>query len=900
MMRETFWMNGMKSFFACLVCFISCLTFKMESSEKVETALDRIDIQRSIYPQEKLYVVTDRDIYCGGDTLWFRIFVADADTHRQTAMSKYAYVELLNPFGKTEKRIKVMERDGVYAGYIPIDDEVYEGDYTLGAYTSYSESQGADYFFRKPLRLLSQYSSKYVIDSEFTPMSSGVVNGKFKLRSATGDKLNYNIMSWTMPDGKFLELPDSKKGFSRKFSRDNGENVVLVRFGDYRRYFTVEYPVENTYLTFYPEGGWLIADNPCKVAFKATDENGKRVAASGVIYDDTGEEVAKFKTVHNGMGSVTFVPEAGRTYKAEYTGPEGGVRTVEIGMPKIGTAALRYVSNGSKVTFSVAGGENRDLELVLSLRGMGVAAAGIDSGSPISFNKNEMPEGLYHAMLVSKTDSAVLSERIFFIPENRSQNRVSKLIDSSSIKLDTLNGIGGDCSVRITNSKLTAGKSDIDIRTQLMLQSELRGRIENPSYYFEEQNREREQHLDLLMMVNGWSRYNLPNAIQGRYEEPLMPLEIGQEISGQVLSRWRSKPKEGVMVSAIAPKFNFGTFADTDENGEFRINGFDFPEGTSFIFRAMNEKGGNESNYEIHEQKFPKMDVLREVPSSVISIEPIDFFNGIRWVMLDEIKVQAFNTEGPDLYETLASYSKTSEDMSSRGVTSLEQAVRTIPGLILKNNYLLYRNNNVAYYIDGTNYTVPAGGGTPGVPRVVKPSSLPGTYARPKIAGKSIYSVNPYNTRMLMTGTIPRSESLVPYAVPTLTDIEDFVHFQDIARIDFIRPENFILGEGYSGGALMITTKSGKDIPLPHQFELKDYLPLGYQNYKEYASPLLCIDVDDYDIQSKPTLLWLPSVKFEEDGETIKLTHPISSGSNIIVEGLMDNGVIIAEEFLIE
>lgn len=115
-----------------------------------------------------------------------------------------------------------------------------------------------------------------------------------------------------------------------------------------------------------------------------------------------------------------------------------------------------------------------------------------------------------------------------------------------------------------------------------MLQSELRGRIENPSYYFNNNDRKAEQNLDLLMMVNGWSRYNLPEAIQGRYEEPKIPLEIGQEISGQVRSRWENKPIEGVLISTIAPKMNFGTFAETDKDGMFHINGFDFPEGTSY------------------------------------------------------------------------------------------------------------------------------------------------------------------------------------------------------------------------------------------------------------------------------------------------------------------------------
>ena len=220
-----------------------------ESKEKQST-LDRINHQRNIYPQEKIHVVTDRNLYCGGDTIWLRAFVVDADTHIQTAISKYAYIELLTPFGFADKRVKLMERDGVYAGYIPLDEDIYEGDYTLTAYTAYAENQGKDYFFRKPIRILSPQSSRYVIDSEFSPIGNGKVKGDFKIKAINGDRINYKVMSWTMPDGKFQELPHSEKGFSRQFVRDKGDGVVLVRFGDYGRYFTVEYPVEKTDIAF--------------------------------------------------------------------------------------------------------------------------------------------------------------------------------------------------------------------------------------------------------------------------------------------------------------------------------------------------------------------------------------------------------------------------------------------------------------------------------------------------------------------------------------------------------------------------------------------------------------------------------------------------------------------------
>ncbi|MBD5261287.1 MAG: hypothetical protein HDS38_04055 [Bacteroides sp.] len=847
------------------------LTSTIVFSANNESAVDRLNYQVSIYPQEKLHVVTDRDIYCGGDTVWLRVFVADAVSHRPIAMSKYAYVELLNPFGIVQKRVKLMERDGVYAGYIPVDEDIYDGDYTLNAYTAYAENQGKDYFFRKNLRILPPYTSKYVIESRFDSIDDGEVKGNFTIRAINGENLNYNAMSWTMPDGKFLEMPDSKKGITRKFHKDKGEDVVLVKFGDYGRYVPIEYPNTDTELSFYPEGGWLIADEPCRVAFKATGNHGTGVDASGVIRDDTGEEIARFSTSHCGMGSVTFVPEAGHVYTAEYIGQNGQLQTTEIGSPKEGAAALRYSHSGTKSTFSIAGGKDKDLRLVLALRGSGMVEVPISVEKPLSIEEATLPTGLYQALLFSPEDSAVMSERLFFIGSDRKTPQMVQLKqDSTCITLKPPVSMTGDCSLRIINSNIVSGKADSEIMTQFLLQSELRGRIENPSYYFNDVDSETQNNLDLLMMVNGWSRYNLPDAMQGKYEEPEVPLEIGQEISGQVRSRWKNSPMEGVLVSAIAPKWNFGTFAETDSDGIFRLNGFDFPEGTPFILKSMNAKGGLEANYDVFEDRFPKTEILRTDDSIWNTDDISDFLNSTKWILLDEVKVQAFKENNDDIYANFASFSSSADDMKVRGIKSIGQALRGIGGIFLNMDRLIWRGTPVSYYIDGQIFD-PRGSAS--ISYNIGGSSYGGSFGHtePTMKKDDFYS-------------------------PSLSEVEAAVPFKSIERIDFIRPEHsLVVGPSYGGPIVLITTKTGDKKNWSRQFELKDYLPLGYQQYKEYASPLLSVDSDEYDLQTSPTLLWMPSVRFDDAGKSIDLKFPVKPEYRVIIEGLSDNGDIISE-----
>ncbi|MDE6637927.1 MAG: carboxypeptidase-like regulatory domain-containing protein, partial [Muribaculaceae bacterium] len=538
--------------------------------------------------------------------------------------------------------------------------------------------------------------------------------------------------------------------------------------------------------------------------------------------------------------------------------------------------------------FSVAGGEEHDLELILALRGSGILASPISAEEPLYIDRKELPAGLYQALLVSRSDSVVMSERLFFIGADRNNPKISSVSrDSMSLTLKNSFGTSGDCAVRIVNGKILQEKNDRDILTRLLLESELRGRIENPAYYFSD-DPEAEQYLDLLMMVNGWSRYNIPEAIKGRYEEPLIPLEIGQEISGQVRSRWKGKPMKGVLVYAIAPKLNFGTFDETNAQGNFRLNGFDLPEGTSFIFRAMNVNGNNESNYYIDEEEYPSIDRLREVASGAMDLDAAEYFKNIRWIMLDEIKVQAFNKNSEmDIFQAMSSYTRKAEYFSKKGITSLEQALRGIPGMSVRNGYLVYRNEKVGYVIDGTQFDMP--GESASEDSGILNVSIPGTYATSRFADRSLANANPYNKRMLSGGTSSNSNSQGnAIFTPTLADLERYIPFSSIERLDFIKSGGF-------GGVLVLTTSSGGKRTKETQFELKDYLPLGYQRYKEYASPLLSVDADEYDLQTHPTLLWLPSVRFDGNGHAINLKSPISADYKIFIEGITDNGDIISE-----
>lgn len=117
-------MKILRQFFILLL-FV--LGFSRISGQSIssDTILSRIGHQFSVYPQEKVYVHTDKADYIGGETIWMRAYVTDASTHIPVWRSRYVYVELINPFDSVVCRVK-FRRDslGLVHGNMKLGDTI--------------------------------------------------------------------------------------------------------------------------------------------------------------------------------------------------------------------------------------------------------------------------------------------------------------------------------------------------------------------------------------------------------------------------------------------------------------------------------------------------------------------------------------------------------------------------------------------------------------------------------------------------------------------------------------------------------------------------------------------------------------------------------------------------------
>jgi hypothetical protein len=79
-------------------------------------------------------------------------------------------------------------------------------------------------------------------------------------------------------------------------------------------------PTGRVLVAAFPEGGELIAGVENTVYLECTDPLGRPVDGAGVVLDDRGDTVARFRTAHQGRAKVAFVPGANAGYRVQLAG----------------------------------------------------------------------------------------------------------------------------------------------------------------------------------------------------------------------------------------------------------------------------------------------------------------------------------------------------------------------------------------------------------------------------------------------------------------------------------------------------------------------------------------------------------------------------------------------------
>ena len=438
------------------------------------------------YPQEKVYLHLDNTGYFKGETIWFKAYVTRTDIENRTDLSKVLYVELLNPSGEVVARRKLYLGHGEAWGDIKVDSIMVTGFYELRAFTRNMTNWGTQACYSRVLPIFNAPSHP----GDYGNPSIARLSYRHRLndeRQTSADVENPNIVS--MSD-------DTEAAQAPKAQSVRGMNV-----------------------RFYPEGGAWVEGLPANIAFQVTDSEGKAMEVKGHVQDAAGVHLSEISTSREGRG-VFSIAAGTRPSSVILLTDEGTERTFELPHPEPVGCAMQVdaVSDGDihvdiHCSSSLLG---TSLGYVMMHGGKIIRCDTLTAAShhALSFKRELLPAGVNQLTLFDGM-GRVLSERLFFMIPTRSSE--------DSIHVTATNEAVSPCgkvtfSVQsVPNATMSFSAVDAagmvngnygNIRTWLLLGSEVRGYIHHPEYYLEVDDTEHRRAADLLMMIQGWRRYD--------------------------------------------------------------------------------------------------------------------------------------------------------------------------------------------------------------------------------------------------------------------------------------------------------------------------------------------------------------------------------------------------------
>lgn len=507
----------------------------------------------SIFPQEKVFLQFDNTSYYTGETIWFKAFVVNASSLKRSE-SRVLYVDLLSPDGVLLKQQKLMIVAGQADGALTLIDA--------------STAQARD------LRGMVNYPS-----------------GFYEVRAYTNYMLNFNQEAIFSRVFAVYDKPKKEGNFYE-------ENPTITVMQKNIHPVRPETPKQrNINAMFFPEGGNLVIGQPCRVAFKVTQENGLGMEAKGSL---SGTDIT-FSTEHDGMGSFVFTPQARRNSVRFTSGNDS--RTFQLpDAVQSGCTLMAEMTDQDSIVFDICSTPDfvgREMGMTLTCRGdvVGFATLTLDGRTRQGFSLAQLPEGVIRLTMFTPQGNIVAARSFYHSNANVAVPELKISADKGSygpfekvaLTFSLSDGKGAAFrdrfSLAVRDSRSQANVFTDDLRINFLLSSDLKGYIEKPAYYFNPENENRLRDLDLLCMVQGWERYGWSSMSGNEEFRETYRQETGLSLNGWVLDPKGNKPLSKVEVSAtlvpvdksLTEQFSY----ITDNSGYF---GFDI--GVAFYDKA--------------------------------------------------------------------------------------------------------------------------------------------------------------------------------------------------------------------------------------------------------------------------------------------------------------------------
>lgn len=830
-------------------------------------------VQRLV-PQEKIYLHTDKPyLYSAGEDIWFRAHLVNAATHQPNTRSNFVYVELIDKADSVISRVKIKKDQTGLAGRISLPPEIAPGEYVLRAYTYWMQNVGNDFFFHKKIYIGNKIDDRIRLNYHFgnpergkmplkitftNTFSSPLAQKSISVNHGSTSKKNLVTTHTTNQQGEINLLVniDSVSSFKKFIEISIDEPGLKLN-----RKIQIPELNKDFDISFFPESGVFLDNQIQTIGFKAIGTDGLSCNVKGKIYNNKNEEITEFSSFNKGMGKIYLRTFPGENYYAVVNNDSGNEKRVNLPSTSSSGIALKIGSNRGVCFFEVLNQTDLPtprLYIMAHSRGVVYMVTHVND-SQGHFSESFLPPGVCAFSIIDSLGN-VYCERLGFI-----RNLRLPLIDMQSdkkiyekrapVKLnftitspDSLPATGS-FSVSVTDSYLIKPDTLNDhILSYLLLSSDIKGYIEEPQQYFIDNSPLTREKTDLLMITQGWRRFNAAEVVKGKFYQPQYYIEAGQSVSGKILNLF-NKPVKNSEIIYFSNYKNQITTTISDSTGLFLIEGIDFPDSTHIILKAKSKSKIVDVELIPDADQFPspvnKIAFSKEQPEAnheeYFNLSKEKYYNegGMLVINLDEFTVNAETkaSSSQNYYSGMADNTIDAASLEKHPGMRILDLISMMPGVMVSGQSVTVRgaSQNALFVVDG-------------------------------IETENIEDIEYLNS----------------------SDVEEIALFKG--------PSTSIFGLRGGNGVIAITLKKGVTMQSVTPASLAHITPLGYQKPVEFYVPKYEVDsiLNQPKSDLRTTIYWAPKVQANEQGN-IQLeffTADKANNYNVELEGVTDEGEI--------
>lgn len=641
-------------------------------------------------------------------------------------------------------------------------------------------------------------------------------------------------------------------------------------------------------LQLFPEGGDVVAGVINKLAFKANDQYGRPVKIKGRLLDSKGSILQSFSSVHDGMGSFAFTPQAGSNYSLKWTDEKNVEHTTSLPQAKASGVSMQVALDGERRIITLNGRpqlETRFRQLHL----VGTMNQNLIFKNDVNLTENnnvkriiptkDLPSGILTLTLFDAAWNAI-AERITFVNNNEYSFQPQMEVQRWGLGKRKRNEIEIRVPDSLQDANLSISVTDVAIEkdtteniiSHFLLSSEIKGKVYNPAYYFSNRSDSVAQYLDLVMLTNGWRRFKWEDVVNGKlpqiaYQRDTSYLYLSGKLFGVARNQLSGTESIALLVKDTAESKMLIMGINTDGSfGDPNLILFD----TLKVYYSLKSKFLSSAEARFMTDRLP-------APNYTAFSKNFMYSNTI------------FDTTGMSHHISLASKALDLANIERGRVmqTVVVQTTKKPAVAVMDEKYTsgMFRGGD-GYQFDLVNDPITGS------------YQNAFMYLQGKVAGLQI------NTNTTPPSLSWRGGSPAVYLdeIPTDADMVGTIPVTDIAYIKVFRPP-FMGGSGGGNGAIAIYTRKGGD-QSPTRGGLSSNTIAGYSPIKEFYSP----NYDRFDPRNertdiRSTLFWSPNITTSQKNKTVKLSfynNDITRAFRVVIEGMTKEGLLTHYEEIME